>query len=1285
MDIRTEEIERLRSRIEELEAALRTSEGHLLDAVEAESRRARDERDAFFASLQDGFETLDAEGRILDVNQRFAEIVGRPREEIVGLRPPFPWWPPDGPQREAVQGALHDVIRGGSGEFDLTFVRPDGRTVDVILNANAVRAPDGGTMGVVASVKDVSDRVAEQVEREELLHRLAEERMRLAAAVRRLSRLQRFTASISLRLREDEVLGSLLSAARDAVGASGAAVAIEHEGTLARVGVSGGTDPDMVPEQTGIDDEGPLADAFRTGRSLWIDPRPGGKEEQASERWAFVPLVVREGSMGVLALCGPEDAYSDEDRSLLETMVWQAGQALERARLVDSEQRGRERLARVLAVSDAALGWLDSEEALAALLRRIREAVGADSASLLVREGDVLRVRATDGLERVPEEQVPIPIGQGFSGRIAHERTPLVVEDLPTFQVVSPWLRERLRSVVGVPILRGDDVLGVLHAGSATPRSFDADDVELLTLVAARVGGALERAQLFEWARTARADASRAANRLSRLQTATGALTGAVTVDEVSEAILHEAIAAVHADAGVLAVPSADGASLDIVAVRGRQPTDRPFPASFPIDADVTICAAFRSGEVVWVPSREEWERRYPDGLGITKPWARSILAVPMRLEGDRNLGSIGLMFKTEGRLSKDERRLARAFADQGALALERARLFEAERTARDATERLQTFAVSLAAAATTREVLSILVEEGGDIVGASFAWAAIVDTGAQELDAVVSRGYPDEVIEPFRRMSLDTSIPACDAVRGSTGAVVRHDGSVPACLPGLRGARDRARRRVRVRADVRRGRDRDRRRVVPVRAAHRAQRTPPRRRPRDRRPGGAGAGARAALRAGATGRRYAPAQPAAVGAAPGSPHRGRGPLPAGHAGARRRRGLVRRHHDRRAPVGPGGRRRRGARHRGRERDGSVAERAPRARPGIERAGVGGGEARPDRSLHDAGHARDDRVCRGGPRSRRAALRLRRSPAPVMLVGEDARLLEDGRTTPLAALPEPAPFEEGREAFGPGAVLVLYSDGLIERRGEPLDVGMGRLRAQLAVAERRDPEELADAVMTGLIGEIPQDDDVAILCVRAAPTIGPFASSVPADPKALGGLRDELRAWLRDAAVPRDVRDDVVLACNEACANAVEHASLTVAGEPIAVRLRRADSTLLLEVADVGAWREGGADGDRGRGLEIMRAVMDDVELTSSPTGTVVRMRRRLDGAAGTEEVSVKDERPTYTREAHGSRRPRHRAPERRPPTSISRCRSDASAPGPSWRSRGSSTSIRRPSSARRS
>ena len=138
-----------------------------------------------------------------------------------------------------------------------------------------------------------------------------------------------------------------------------------------------------------------------------------------------------------------------------------------------------------------------------------------------------------------------------------------------------------------------------------------------------------------------------------------------------------------------------------------------------------------------------------------------------MRLEEDRKLGTIGLMFKAEGRLSKDERRLAKAFADQGALALERARLFEAERAARDATERLQTFATSLAAAATTREVLSTpggggrRHHRGGLRLGRDRRRGC---AGARRRRLARVRGGRDRAVPPDVARH---PIPACDAVRG--------------------------------------------------------------------------------------------------------------------------------------------------------------------------------------------------------------------------------------------------------------------------------------------------------------------------------------------------------------------------------------------------------------------------------------------------------------------------------------------------------------------------------------
>src|SRR5262249_9007191 len=96
-------------------------------------------------------------------------------------------------------------------------------------------------------------------------------------------------------------------------------------------------------------------------------------------------------------------------------------------------------------------------------------------------------------------------------------------------------------------------------------------------------------------------------------------------------------------------------------------------------------------------------------------------------------------------------------------------------------------------------------------------------------------------------------------------------------------------------------------------------------------------------------------------------------------------------------------------------------------------------------------------------------------PPPFVLVGSRVDQLMEGRTTPLAALPDAPSTEEGVHDFPPGSALLLYSDGLIERRAEPLDVGMERLRVLLADLASEDPERLADVVLETLTGDVPQD------------------------------------------------------------------------------------------------------------------------------------------------------------------------------------------------------------------
>lgn len=142
---------------------------------------------------------------------------------------------------------------------------------------------------------------------------------------------------------------------------------------------------------------------------------------------------------------------------------------------------------------------------------------------------------------------------------------------------------------------------------------------------------------------------------------------------------------------------------------------------------------------------------------------------------------------------------------------------------------------------------------------------------------------------------------------------------------------------------------------------------------------------------------------------------------------------------------------------------------------------------------------------------------------------------------------------------------------------------------------------------------VPADgaaDDVALLALSSAASSGPLLLELPSDSAALAELRAALRRWLRDVGAGARETAEVTTACGEAATNAIEHA-----GGPgdaaFAVEARLSGREVELIVRDSGAWRPP-RPGDHGRGLVLMRALMDSVELERAPHGTAVTLRRRL-------------------------------------------------------------------------
>src|SRR4051794_17197230 len=230
-------------------------------------------------------------------------------------------------------------------------------------------------------------------------------------------------------------------------------------------------------------------------------------------------------------------------------------------------------------------------------------------------------------------------------------------------------------------------------------------------------------------------------------------------------------------------------------------------------------------------------------------------------------------------------------------------------------------------------------------------------------------------------------------------------------------------------------------------------------------------------------------------------------------------------------------------------------------------------------------------------------------PPLELLPSGEARYLEGGRTLPLGVMPS-IEYPEAHFDLEPGSTLVMYTDGLVEERGESIDAGLEALKE--AVIDGPDaPEALCDHIVARLLANRPATDDIAVLAVRTVPmTAERLHIDLPTNPKSLATLRRTLGRWLDSLGASLVESNDIQVAAHEACSNAMEHAyrfreaTIDVDGE-------FDGSEVGITVADHGAWREK-RDSDRGRGLDLIRALMDSVEVEPGETGTTVRIRKRL-------------------------------------------------------------------------
>ena len=198
---------------------------------------------------------------------------------------------------------------------------------------------------------------------------------------------------------------------------------------------------------------------------------------------------------------------------------------------------------------------------------------------------------------------------------------------------------------------------------------------------------------------------------------------------------------------------------------------------------------------------------------------------------------------------------------------------------------------------------------------------------------------------------------------------------------------------------------------------------------------------------------------------------------------------------------------------------------------------------------------------------------------------------------------------EAEVQLGLGEALLLYTDGLVERRGEVIDVGIDRLSDRLAIGFT-SAEEACERIVEELAHDLA--DDAALLVVTRTPMAGERLHTViHAHPNRLAEVRRRLAAWLSAHGASSTEANDIVLAAHEAAMNAIEHAYGPGDAEITVSALVHEDG-VEISIHDSGRWRESRSE-HRGRGRSIMSALMDDVSVDTGPSGSTVRLRRRLD------------------------------------------------------------------------
>ena len=232
-------------------------------------------------------------------------------------------------------------------------------------------------------------------------------------------------------------------------------------------------------------------------------------------------------------------------------------------------------------------------------------------------------------------------------------------------------------------------------------------------------------------------------------------------------------------------------------------------------------------------------------------------------------------------------------------------------------------------------------------------------------------------------------------------------------------------------------------------------------------------------------------------------------------------------------------------------------------------------------------------------------------PPPILVHADGTtQMLDDGHTIALGVRPDWS-RPEARVTVPARATLLLYTDGLVERRRTALGQGISRAAALVQDGRASTLDDLANHIMSGLAPGGGYQDDVVLLLYRHP---APLELTFPADVSHLAPARTALRSWLTRTRLDPEQAMNVLVAAGEAVANAIEHGHRDKPEGTISLGATALVDQVQLTITDTGTWKppQPASYPHRGRGIALMRGLMHDVTINPDAAGTTVHLSARI-------------------------------------------------------------------------